>query len=626
VLSAIRRSLRMKVVSIVLLTTLAALLVSTFVLLTYEVENYGEFLVSDSITQADILAGISAPALQFDDPATAKTNLELLSNRPGIRAAAIYTPDGELFATYSREPGEHFPPLGPTGARIDSGTLTLFHPVVQNDAVLGTVYLQSSYDVGARLEDYLVILISVLAVSLLVATLISLALAGNVTGPVRAITDVARQVIERRDFTLRAQRTTEDEIGVLVDSVNAMLAEVGRRADALETSNRALQQETEERRGAEAALRVADQHKNEFLATLAHELRNPLAPMVNALRLIQTPSADPGQAKRAHGMLDRQLKQMIRLVDDLLDVSRITSGKLAVRKQPVELAAVVQSAVDTARPLLDERRHVLAVHLPSQPVYLQADAVRLSQVFSNLLNNAAKYSEPGGTVSLSAAVSGGTVRVRVDDAGIGISAEMLPTIFDMFTQGDGSIERSPTGLGVGLALAKRLIELHGGSIDARSDGVGKGSSFVVTLPVMAALAAERGGAAAPVEVLAKRPRRILLVDDNVDFATSLALLLQSGGHDVRVAHDAEQALEVARDLKPEVGFLDLGLPKVSGYDLARALRAQPESAGCVLVAVSGWGQARDRLRSQEAGFSLHLVKPVEFQSIEAVLSTLVKAR
>lgn len=625
-LKTIRRSLRMKVVSIVLLTTLAALLVSTFALLTYEVENYGEFLVSDAITQADILAGITAPTLEFDDPDAAKKALELLSNRPAIRAAAIYAPDGQLFATFSRSQAERFPPLGAPGARIDSGTLTLFHPVIKNDAVLGTVYLLSSYDVGARLQDYVVILLSVLAVSLLVATLISLALAGNVTGPVRAVTDVARQVMDRRDFTLRAQRTTEDEIGVLVDAVNGMLAEVGRRADALEASNRALQQETDERRSAEAALLIADRHKNEFLATLAHELRNPLAPMVNALRLMQMPPSDPTQAKRAHAMLERQLKQMIRLVDDLLDVSRITSGKLTVRKQPVELATVVQSAVDTARPLLDERRHVLAVHLPSQPVYLQADAVRLSQVFSNLLNNAAKYSETGGTVSLSAAVNGATVRVRVDDRGIGIAPEVLPTIFDMFTQGDGSVERSPTGLGVGLALAKRLIELHGGSIEARSEGLGKGSSFVVTLPVMAALASERGEPAEPVEALPNKPRRILLVDDNVDFATSLALLLESGGHDVRVAHDAEQALEAARDFRPEIGFLDLGLPKISGYDLARTLHAQPENADCVLVAVSGWGQARDRLRSQEAGFVLHLVKPVELQSIEAVLSTLVKAR
>ncbi len=623
-LSAVRRSLRTKVVIIVLVTAFVALLVSTIVLLTYEVDNSRDALVTDATTQADILARINAPALAFDDPKTAVANLALLSNRPNIRAAAIYTADGGLFATYSRSPDTPFPPLGAPGAQIDSSTITLFHPVVQNDDVLGTVYLQASYDLADRLRDYLVILTTVMLVSLLVALLLSFWLAGSVTNPVRAITEVARQVIERRDFALRARRTTGDEIGVLVDAFNTMLAEVGQRADALEASNRALQQETDERRHAESALRVADQHKDEFLATLAHELRNPLAPMVNAMRLVELPNADPTVTKSAHGIITRQLSQMVRLVDDLLDVSRITSGKLAVRKQPVELASIVQSAVDTARPLLDERDQTLTLELPSHPVFLQADAVRLSQVFSNLLNNAAKYSEPGGNITLSAAVSASTVLVRIDDHGIGISADILPRIFEMFAQGDSSPEHAQSGLGVGLALAKRLIELHGGSIAAESRGRGEGSSFTVSLPVMAALTSERSIDAAP-QAVQQRRHRILLVDDNVDFATSLALLLQNLGHEVRIAHDAPQALETARELKPEFAFLDLGLPQISGHELARALRAQPECASTVLIALSGWGQAGDRQRSQEAGFAMHLVKPVELQSVQAVLTSLVRA-
>jgi len=507
--------------------------------------------------------------------------------------------------------------------RVDGSTLTLFHPIVQNDEVLGTVYLQASYDLADRLRDYLVILGSVLLVSLLVALVVSVALANNVTGPVRAITDVARQVIERRDFNLRARRTTQDEIGVLVDAFNTMLAEVGQRAADIETSNRALQQETEERRLAETALRVADQRKDEFLATLAHELRNPLAPMVNAIGLMKATNADSSVTKRAQSIIERQLSQMVRLVDDLLDVSRITSGKLTVRKEPLQLADVVQSAVDTARPVLDDRRHTLTVRLPAEPVYLQADSVRLSQVFSNLLNNAAKYSEPGRHISLRAEVDGTLVRVRIDDQGIGIAPETLRSIFDMFTQGDSASERSLSGLGVGLALAKRLIELHGGTIAAESDGVGKGSSFVVTLPVMVALASQRAAPAAPT-AQERRAYRILLVDDNVDFATSLALLLQSSGHEVAIAHDADQALAVARELKPEVCFLDLGLPRVSGYELAGMLKAEPQAADAMLVALSGWGQARDRQRSREAGFELHLVKPVELQNIEAILAALVK--
>jgi signal transduction histidine kinase/CheY-like chemotaxis protein len=623
--STVRRSLRNKVVIIVLMTTFAALLLSTAVLLMYETNYYRDALVQDATTQADILARINAPALAFDDSATAANNLALLSNRPNIRAAAIYTPDGELFATYSRaDEAEAFPALGAPGVAIGANTIKLFHSIVQNDDALGTLYLAASYDLAGRVRDYFVILASVMVVSLLVAVLISFWLAGGVTGPVRAVTDVARAVIERRDFSLRARRTTEDEVGVLVDAFNTMLSEVGQRADALEASNRALRQESDERRHAEAALRLADQHKDEFLATLAHELRNPLAPMVNAMALLRSPTVDTPTTGRAHAMIGRQLSQLVRLVDDLLDVSRITSGKLAVRKQTVELASIVQNAVDTARPLLDDRRQTLEVRLPNQPVYLQADPVRLSQVFSNLLNNAAKYSDAGGTVTLSAGVAGATVRVRIEDRGIGISAETLPKIFQMFAQGDNSTERSQSGLGVGLALARKLIELHGGTIAAESAGLGRGSTFTVVLPVMAALTSDRPPPAAAALPVSRR-HRILLVDDNVDFATSLALLLENLGHRVRIAHDATEALEAAQELEPEFAFLDLGLPKISGYDLAQALRERPQCAHTVLVALSGWGQARDRQRSQEAGFALHLVKPVELESIQAVLANLARA-
>jgi signal transduction histidine kinase/ActR/RegA family two-component response regulator len=619
-LSAIRRSLRAKVVIVVLLTTFAALAVSASVLLVYEIRNYAAFLIQDAATQADLLADITAPALAFDDPEAARANLELLSRRQEISAAAVYSADGEMFARYARNPDTTFPPLGPPGTTIDGRTLTVFHPVVQNNEVLGTVYLRSSYVIGDRGRDYVFILGAVMLMSLLVAVLISLWLAGGVTGPLQAVTDVARRVIDRRDFTLRAERTTDDEIGVLVDAFNSMLSEVGQRAQKLEDSNRALKQETEERRQAAAALRLADQRKDEFLATLAHELRNPLAPMVNSMELLDLPAADEVSTKRAQGIVRRQLKQMVRLVDDLLDVSRITSGKLVIRKETVELSTIVQNAVDTARPVLDQRKQTLDVELPSAPIYLHADAVRLSQVFSNLLNNAAKYSEPGKRVTLRATMNGDRVSVRIEDEGMGIPPQALASIFNMFTQGDASAP-TQSGLGVGLALARSLVELHDGTIAAESRGPKLGSTFTVTLPTQAAIAEEP--AAAPV-VAAGGSRRILLVDDNVDFAMSLSFLLRGMGHEVRIAHDASQALAVARELKPEMSFLDLGLPDISGYELAGALRAQPESAATVLVAVSGWGQPRDRERSRDAGFALHLVKPVEIKSIESAIATLVK--
>jgi signal transduction histidine kinase/ActR/RegA family two-component response regulator len=619
-LNAIRRSLRAKIVLVVLLTTFAALLVSAVALLIYEVRNYAEFLVADAASQANLLADITAPALAFDDPEAAAANLELVGRRPDIRAAAVYTATGELFAHYSQSRDAIFPPLGAPGTTIDGRTLTVFEPVIQNDEVLGTVYLRSSYEIGNRVEDYLLILFGAMLASFLVATLISLWLAGSVTGPLRAVTDVARHVIERRDFGRRARRTTEDEIGVFVDAFNTMVAEVGQRAADLEASNRALQQETEERRHAEIALRSADQRKDEFLATLAHELRNPLAPMVNAITLLETPAADRSVAQRARGIIRRQLAQMVRLVDDLLDVSRITSGKLVIRKQTVELAHIIQNAVDTARPLVDERGQTLTIELPSRPTFLKADHVRLSQVFSNLLNNAAKFSDRGSEVKLIATVAGGELRVRVEDQGVGIAPQTLPSIFEMFAQGDSS-EPTQSGLGVGLALAKRLVDLHEGTITADSGGIGKGSVFTVTLPVSADSTSQ--STAVPVETPASSGRRILLVDDNVDFATSLAFLLQSMGHEVRIAHDASKALVVARELRPAIGFLDLGLPDISGYELAGALRAQPETAATVLVAVSGWGQPRDRERSSAAGFALHLVKPVEVQVLQAAIDSLV---
>jgi signal transduction histidine kinase/ActR/RegA family two-component response regulator len=599
ILQAINRSIRTKVIVVVLATTFVALLVSTIVLLSYEVDNYREFSASDLVTQADIVARTSAPSLTFDDPQAAADTLALLEARPGILTAAIYTTDGELFATYSRGRTSTFPPYSTRGGpRRDGNNLTLFHPIVEEGELLGTVYVATRYDLYARVQDYLVILVSVMVVSLLVAALISVWLQGSVTQPVLAVTDTARKIIEQRDFTLRARRTTDDEVGVLVDAFNAMLTEVGQRTEALEAANRRLQQETEERRGAEAALLIADQRKDEFLAMLAHELRNPLAPMVNAL---------------AH---------MVRLVDDLLDVSRITRGKLVVRKQPVELASIVQSAVDTARPLLEAREHEIAVTLPQHSVYLQADPVRLSQVFSNLLNNSAKYTEKGGHISLTATVVGSRVRVVVADDGIGISAATLPGIFQMFSQGNHSTERSQAGLGVGLALARQLVELHSGTIEAQSLGLGRGSTFIVTLPVMAALTAQRG-AAGGTENATGATHRILVVDDNVDFAESLAMLLKGMGHDVRVAHDAHAGLAAAAEFRPIFAFLDIGLPSVNGYELARLLKAHPASTSTVLIAVSGWGQEHDRRAAADAGFALHLVKPVEFKRIQSVLDSFV---
>jgi len=366
-------------------------------------------------------------------------------------------------------------------------------------------------------------------------------------------------------------------------------------------------------------LRDADQRKDEFLATLAHELRNPLAPLRNGLQVLRLSGSSGGLADEARSMMERQLSQMVRLVDDLLDVSRITRNKLALKKQRVELAAVVQSAIETSRPLIEQSGHEFTLTLPPAPIYLDADLARLAQVFSNLLNNAAKYTEPGGTISLVGEVDGGEIVVRVSDNGLGIPAESLPQIFQMFSQVDRNLERAQGGLGIGLTLVRRLVEMHDGQVEAYSDGPGWGSQFVVRLPVIKATQ-QAAPSQAEDDVSTTAKRRILVVDDNRDSATSLSMMLTLMGNETQTAYDGLAALEVAEMFRPDVILLDIGLPKLNGYDACRRIREQAWSKGIVIVALTGWGQEEDRRRSQDAGFDHHLVKPVDPTDLSRLLA------
>ena len=387
-----------------------------------------------------------------------------------------------------------------------------------------------------------------------------------------------------------------------------------------------------EKREAEEALRQADRRKDEFLATLAHELRNPLAPIRNGLELLRMSGSDPAMTARARDMMERQLKQMVRLVDDLLDVSRITTGKLVVSRERIDLQTVVQSAVETVRPFVETRQHTLTVDMPTRAIAVNADATRLAQVLSNLINNAARYTEPGGHIGVAVLPGPDDVMIRVRDDGVGIAPELQRSIFDMFTQVDQSLERRQAGLGVGLTLAKKLVELHDGVINVESDGLGRGTTMVVRLPLAGLAPLHPAPAAAPASGgnekresvrEAEQPpmKRILLADDNIDFVNSMGTLLEAMGHDVRVAHDGAEALAAAAEFKPDFAFLDIGMPMMNGYDLARRLRATPGTARTVLTAVSGWGQASDRLRATEAGFNHHLVKPVDVEQLEKIIET-----
>ena len=370
-----------------------------------------------------------------------------------------------------------------------------------------------------------------------------------------------------------------------------------------------------------ANLSENDRRKNEFLATLAHELRNPLAPMSNMLEVVKRADGDGKILKQAHETIERQLGQMVRLVDDLLDLNRITHDRLELRRNEVELSSVIQQAVEVARPLIDEAGHKLIVELPEEAIYLNADRTRLAQVFGNLLNNSSKYTKPGGSISLTAKHVDDEIEVTVKDNGAGIPADKLNTIFEMFMQVDSTSDRSQGGLGIGLTLVKRLVEMHDGTVEPRSAGEGMGSEFIVRLPVLSkpTSAVESGpdaSAGAPAH------RRILIVDDNRDSAESLSMLLEITGNKTYLAHDGVEALEAIEAHRPEVVLLDIGLPRLDGHEVCRRVREQDWGKDIVMIAVTGWGQADDRRKSSEAGFNGHLVKPIDYDNLLGLLTQL----
>jgi PAS domain S-box-containing protein len=370
-------------------------------------------------------------------------------------------------------------------------------------------------------------------------------------------------------------------------------------------------------------IRAADARKDEFLATLAHELRNPLAPISNSLQVLRAES-DPLRLAESRKVIERQVGQLVHLVDDLLDVSRVSRGKLELRRSRVRLAEVLHAAIETSQPVIAAHRHTLRVNEAAGDVWLDADLTRLAQVFSNLLNNGAKYMEPGGVIAVEASADADNVVVAVRDRGIGIAPDVLPYVFDMFVQADRSLERAQGGLGIGLTLVRRLVELHDGSVTVLSDGPGKGSEFVVRLPRAAAGVADTSalGATPPAPADALPARRILVVDDNKDAVDSLVLLLSIVGQSVVAARDGLDALEQFERFEPEVVVLDLGLPGINGYEVARRIRSADKGRHVTLVALTGWGQDEDRRRSITAGFDYHLVKPVDFEALKTLLAGL----
>jgi PAS domain S-box-containing protein len=383
-----------------------------------------------------------------------------------------------------------------------------------------------------------------------------------------------------------------------------------------------ISQDITERRRLEDALREADRRKDEFLATLAHELRNPLAPISNGLHILQLPGIDNKTVERVREMMTRQVNNMVRLVDELMEVSRITRGKIELRKEKIDLAEVLQSAVETSRPFIEASQHQLDLDLPTEPLMLEVDKMRLTQIFANLLNNAAKYTPEGGRIWLSARREDAQAVVSVRDNGMGIPAEMLPKVFDLFTQANRTTHRAQGGLGIGLTLVHSLVTLHGGNVKVDSEGAGQGSEFTVRLP----LTDKGNGPGSSLQndssALPLSSRRMLVVDDNHDAADSLALLLKGLGNEVITTHDGPSSLQILENFQPTVVFLDIGMPGMDGFEVARRIRRQPKGQDITLIALTGWGQEEDRRQSQEAGINHHLVKPVDLEALKALLANI----
>jgi signal transduction histidine kinase len=436
------------------------------------------------------------------------------------------------------------------------------------------------------------------------------------TGLRRANDELEARVARRTD----ALQKTADDLSVEVKQRRTAEDLLRQSQEQLE---RRVAERTAELRAANARLAEADRRKDEFLAMLAHELRNPLAPIRNAVTLLRKRPADDPLVGQMSAMLERQVGHLAQLVDDLMDVARITSGKIDLRLTPTDFSAVVRRTSEAVGPLLAERRHQFGIELPEEPVWVSGDAVRLEQILTNLLQNAAKYTPAGGRVRVSLAeerLSNGSdeAALTVADTGMGIRPEMLPRIFDMFQQGDRpqAAGRMIEGLGIGLTLVRNLVALHGGTVEARSAGLGKGSEFVIRLPLTTAPAARPAAAPGP----ERRPRRVLVVDDNKDAATSLAAVLRHEGHDVRLAYDGPEALAAAASDKPQVVLLDIGMPGMDGYEVARRLRKSPEFDTTPIIALTGFGSAEDHRLSREAGFVQHLTKPVDPEALLDVLA------
>ncbi len=731
-----RRSLSGKLMVTMVATTAIALIAAGAALLFTDLRDSRAAWVDNITTEAAILSLSVQPALAFNNLEHAQRNLNALQARNSIQAAALYLADGALFAQYLRPGQAAVPRTVPAltvGVHVDGGIGRLVAPVEQAGETLGSIYLRAQFDSYGRVRAYLSVLGVVMLIGLIAALLASMWLQRVVSRPMESMANVARNIVEKRDYSYRASARTDDEIGVVIDAFNNMLDEVQAHARALESSEklyRAIGESinygvwvcnaegrniytsdsflrlvgmTQEQcsnfgwqdilhpddieetmaawkecarsgnswyrehrmkgvdgqyhailaqgvpirdvtgkiqrwaginldisrlKNTEFALLEADRRKDEFLATLAHELRNPLAPIRNAGRILDSDAADERQRKWGREVIARQVHRMSLLLDDLLDVSRITRNQLELKMDYVDLKSVIGVAVETARPLLDSKHHALTVALPPENVRLEADPLRLSQVIGNLLTNAAKYTDPNGQIALTAKLESGALVINIKDNGIGLSEQVIPGLFTMFSQVNSAIDRAEGGLGIGLALVKGLVALHGGRVEVKSEGLGRGSEFIVYLPHKMLAPARSAGEETPTEAAnlsEVRRARVLVADDNRDAAESLSLVLGFSGYEVFTAFNGAEALEVGARARPQAALIDIGMPGMSGHEVARRIRLEAWGRHAVLIALTGWGQEQDKQAAKAAGFDEHLTKPVDPALVEQKLNEMLQA-
>ncbi|MFO1465335.1 MAG: ATP-binding protein [Steroidobacteraceae bacterium] len=751
--TGLRTTVRGKIITLTLVTSVIVVLVAGSAMMSHDLRVYRDSLASDLTAVAGIVALTSAPALEFDDRRAAQRTLEALQARKDLLTAALYEANGSLFAAYVRL-GETAPPAQAgtvRGLLLAGDVVELRQPLERKGEVLGTIYLRARYDLSARVQAYSKILALVMVISVGIAAVLADMLQRTITRPLDSMTRVARQVVQRRDYSLRVLEGSQDETGIVIDAFNRMLDEIQARTRALEGTNAALTEEirtrqiaeqavrsseklyraigesldfgvwvaseqgehiyasesylrltgmtmrdylgdgwaaalpAEEREEAlaawrdcvrsgeawyremrvrgidgrqypvlsqgvpikgdqgeisgwagihlditrlkrtEEALREADRRKDEFLATLAHELRNPLAPIRHATKILDNRNVEESRRQWGRDVISRQVERMALLLDDLLDVSRITRGRLTLRKSTVELRPIISAAIEIARPLLEARHHHLQTEIPTETLWLEADPLRLSQALSNLLTNAAKYTQDQGHIRLRVALEESHLVMSVQDDGIGIAERDFTRLFEMFSQVQSTPARAEGGLGIGLALVRGLVELHGGSISVHSEGRGLGSRFEIRLPRSLLAHAPQGlahpASPAPLAGPERSALRVLLADDNRDAADSLSMVLEMAGYEVRTVYSGREALLSADRFRPHAMVLDIGMPDVDGYEVARAIRVHAWGENLLLIAITGWGQAHDKERARQSGFDVHLTKPVDPDKVDRILAS-----